>query len=271
METNPKVSVIIPSLDGYRKGNVQKLLEDIRNQTIKDLEIRIVKGVVPGGKARNEGVKLAKGKFLVFIDDDVRLGNECVIENLIKVLEDNDNIGLVGASQLIPEDSNWFQRQAAKQIPRSLFPITAEDKETDMVTHMCMATRKDFFLGIGGENEYLISGIDPDLRYRVRKAGKKIVVIANTWAYHPLPNNLLSLLKLSFIKGRDSAWVWHHHPEFLYEVDKGNNQVFIYKRPLYYRIFRAIGVCAYNLFSFKWIYLISRVAYSLGWLSHFLL
>ncbi len=41
---NPLVSVIIPSLDGYRNGNVPKLLANLRNQPMQDFEVIIVDG-----------------------------------------------------------------------------------------------------------------------------------------------------------------------------------------------------------------------------------
>ena len=34
-DDKPKVSVIIPSLDGYRDGNVDRLISDIKSQRIQ--------------------------------------------------------------------------------------------------------------------------------------------------------------------------------------------------------------------------------------------
>ena len=38
-DDKPKVSVIIPSLDGFRDGNVEKLISDIKSQSFKSVEI----------------------------------------------------------------------------------------------------------------------------------------------------------------------------------------------------------------------------------------
>ncbi|MBD3184294.1 glycosyltransferase, partial [Candidatus Poribacteria bacterium] len=129
----PSVSVIIPSLDGSRDGNVPKLLDDLSKQTIQPLDIHVVKGVKPNGLARNVGVKEAKGDVLVFLDDDIRLGHEHIIENLIFPLIDDNSMGMTGASIQIPEDSSWFQKATARQTERNEFPVVDKITESDMV------------------------------------------------------------------------------------------------------------------------------------------
>jgi glycosyltransferase involved in cell wall biosynthesis len=270
---NPLVSVIIPSLDGFRNGNVPKLLEDIKTQTVKDLEVIIVKGVAPNGRARNEGVKVAQGKYIVSIDDDVSLGNDRVIENLIspflvetRETGDEGRIGLTGASQLIPEDSSYFQKRAIKQIPRTYFPIVNEITETDMVSHMCLAIPAQLYKDIGWENDVIHSGTDPDLRFRVRQAGYKIVVVPNTWAYHPLPKTLYELLKMSYNKGEDSAWVRKNYPQLVYELSDGFKSDFKPKRSFSYRITRGGWNIVESVITFKLINFASKMSYTLGYL-----
>ncbi len=109
-----RVSVIIPSLDGSRKGNVQRLKKQLAEQTLKPCEVIVIVGVSPNGRARNQGAEKASGKYLVFIDDDVTLGHERVLVNLIQPFLERDDLGITGPSQQIPEDSNWLQKAAAR-------------------------------------------------------------------------------------------------------------------------------------------------------------
>ena len=44
------------------------------------------------------------------IDDDVELGHERIIENLLKPFMEDDKMGITGVSQLLPENSNSFQK-----------------------------------------------------------------------------------------------------------------------------------------------------------------
>ncbi|MBU0929946.1 MAG: glycosyltransferase [Nanoarchaeota archaeon] len=84
------LSIIIPTLN--EEKNLKKLLQSLKKQKFKDYEIiisdnnskdktksiakkfkcRIVKGGLPA-KARNNGAKLAKGDYLLFLDADVIL------------------------------------------------------------------------------------------------------------------------------------------------------------------------------------------------------
>ena len=194
----PEVSVIIPSWDGVRGGNVDRLVQQIKQQTLKNIEIVLSIGESPNGHARNVGVDIARGDFLVFIDDDVLLEGNEVFSNLIEPLKNNADIGMTGPAQQIPPSAGRFQHISARQIPRSLSPVVERITDSDMVSHMCLAIARDFFEEIGRESDWLLAGTDPDLRYRVREANRRVVVVPQTWAYHPAPQDLRELLKFSF-------------------------------------------------------------------------
>jgi GT2 family glycosyltransferase len=213
--------VILPTLDGDRSGNLTRLLSDIAEQTLTDVEVIVVEGVRPNGRARNLGAARARGRYLVFIDDDVRLGHPGALANLVGALERNHSFGLVGPSQLVPPDATRFQRAVARQLPRTRFPVVADATETDMVTHMCLAIPADLWRAVGGEHDDLVRGTDPDLRNRVRRAGRRVLVVPGTWAYHPPPTSLGALLRSSWRGGRGAAWVRRHHPDLAFDVPDG--------------------------------------------------
>lgn len=260
----PEVSVIIPSLDGYRDGNVPRLVNQIKEQTFKDTEIIIIKGVRPNGKARNIGAEKAKGQILICIDDDVTIGHNHIIENLVKYIKSDKNIGLLGISKLIPDDSNWFQRRCAKEIPRSTSPIYDQLTEGDLVDHTCIAIRKDLYFELGMENENLIRGTDPDLRHRLRSSGYKIAIIPNAWGYHPMPNNLRKLLTMFFRNGMGSFWVQKHYPELALNDSDDHATPFKEQTSLPYRTRSSLLNMFKDFFRCHWIYFAARASYSLG-------
>ena len=268
---NHKISVIIPSFDGSRNGNVERLREELNSQTIKPYEIIVVVGVSPNGKARNVGAERAKKDtdFFVFIDDDVTLGHERILENLIapfmkQPVDGEKPVGMTGPSQLIPEDSNWLQKTAAKQIPRSIFPVQNELVDSDMVTHMCLCMPAELFREVGMENPDIIAGTDPDLRYRVRKAGYRVCVVPDSWAYHPMPATFWKLMKLAFVKGKNSAIVRRSYPNLIFELDTGYKKDFQSRRGFVFRIARMIYMLLTSLLSFKFFLFLNLLLGLLG-------
>lgn len=267
-----KISVIIPSFDGYRNGNVPGLLAALKRQTFQDFEVHLIKGVSPNGKARNAGAKIAGGEIFIFIDDDVILGCNNLIEKLIEPFFQDSSIGLVGPSFAIPEDSNRFQKYLAQQLPRSQFMPAQDMIETDMVTHACMAIPAKLFWQIGGENEKLIRGTDPDLRYRVRAAGFKVVGRKNILVYHPVPKDLAQLIRYSFSAGLGSAVSFKTAPEIIYdvarEIDFKENDVT--NKGLSHRVARAFFRLFKDLITFKLLLFISHTSSLFGYIFGFL-
>ena len=264
---NPLVSVIIPSLDGYRGGNLPKLLEDLNKQTVHDFEVIIVKGESPCARSHNMGVQSASGEIIVFFDDDIILGNNKIIDNLIKPIIKDKSIGISGASQLIPPDANRFQKKCSKEFDRFEFPVVSEMVESDMATHAAKAIRKEVFTGVGQENEKLIYGDDPDLRYRVRQAGYKIVVVPDTWIYHPPPKDLSSFLRITFRRGKGAAQDFRHYPDLIYETPPANATIFVPRRTFLYRALRFFSQNIEAIINLKLIFLSVRISYGLGYIT----
>jgi glycosyltransferase involved in cell wall biosynthesis len=262
----PEVSVIIPSVDGVRGGNVAHLMRQLREQTCKNLEIILVTNVRPNGKARNEGAHRARGRFLVCIDDDVTLGHDRVIANLVATLESDERIGLAGISKRLPEGSSWFQRRCAREIPRSTSPVYAELTDGDLVDHMCLAIRRDLFFAIGMENENLVRGTDPDLRNRIRRAGYRIAVAPNSWGYHPMPGTLAGMLRMFFRNGMGSCWVQRHYPELAFHDAEDHTSPFRAQTSRGRRIAGFAWGQLHNLLQGRGFYFISRLAYAVGFL-----
>lgn len=233
----PKVSVIIPTLDGSCAGNVERLLGDIKKQTFKDLEVILIKGVRPNGRARNEGVKKARGDYLVFVDDDTILGHERVIENLVGPLEKEKGIGMTGASPMYPKDLPWLQKTFA-QIRGGEFPIVKEIVDTDYAQHACCALRKEVYEEVGWESEDLITGTDDDLRQRLHRAGYRVVIVPETWVYRLIEADFSAIIRKSFKMGLGSVYALKVHPEVF-----GCPRV----KLLNYQIKTATGVLLYEL------------------------
>lgn len=206
------VSVIIPTWGDKRSRNVENLLVDLHKQTLKPTSVELVRNVAPNGRARNVGAARTSSEVLVFLDDDVRLGHECVLESLVRALERPD-FGLVGTSQLLPPDSSDFQRSLARQLTRSQSQVVNAFLDSDMVTTQCCAIRRDVFERLGGFHEGLLRGVDPEFRHRVRGSGLRIVVVPDVWHFHPVPGSLQQLARLAFRDGYSSAQVAQRYPE----------------------------------------------------------
>ncbi|MFH1228168.1 MAG: glycosyltransferase [Planctomycetota bacterium] len=261
----PFVSVIIPSLDGYRQGNVLNLLKALKDQTISDIELIMIIGEKPCARAHNAGADKAHGEILVFFDDDIILGNNRVIENLIGPVINDDSIGISGASQLVPPDANRFQKRCAEQLGRLQFRIVGKITDSDMATHAAMAIRKDVYIQVGQENENLIYGDDPDLRARVRKAGYRIVVVPDTWVFHPPPDNWRILVKTAFQRGKGAAVDFWFHPDSVYDTPPGDVADFTSRHSFPYRVVRAFGQICRAVLGFRMILISVRILYGLGY------
>ncbi|MFA5793496.1 MAG: glycosyltransferase [Candidatus Brocadiia bacterium] len=262
---NPKISIIVPSLDGYRQGNVPRLVSALKEQTISDFELIIVKGERPCARAHNIGAARAHGEILVFFDDDIILGNNSVIENLIRPVIHDSSIGISGASQLVPPDANRFQKRCAEQMGRFQFPVIKTIRDSDMATHAGMAIKKDVYMKVGQENENLIYGDDPDLRARVRKAGYRVVIVPDTWVFHPPPENWRVLVKTAFQRGKGSAIDFWFHPDLVYDTPTGEVTDFVPRHSLVYRLFRGFVQICSALINFKAILLSVKVLYAIGY------
>ena len=214
----PRVSVIIPSRDGYRDGFVPKLLASLDAQTFRDYEVHLIKGVFPQGKAINQGAALAAGEILVICDDDARLADETVLQRLVNALDADNTIGMAGASIVVPPEAGAFERNAARQFPRFNMPTVARVTDSDFACHGCCAFPRHVFDAVDGEREDIIRGLDPDLRERIRGTGYRVVLVPDAVAYHPLPSGWRALLRLFFRNGFGSAYAQKYHPDSVFDT-----------------------------------------------------
>ena len=260
----PDVAVIIPSGDRTRDDSLAGLLGDLERQSLKPKEIEIVRGVAPNGRARNVGVERTSAEYLVFLDDDVRLGSEDVLEKLIAALHE-PGVGLSGTAQQLPLDSSPFQKRCAQEIPRSQSEVVTSLTDSDMVTTQCCATRRDVLAGLGNFHDKILRGVDPELRNRYRQAGLRIVIAPNIWHYHPMPASWRALWKMAYRNGYSSAYAQKHFPETVLYNPEGHVDRFDARPSLLKRVAGRLSGFATALARGRWGGLIYDLAYAAGY------
>jgi len=269
-ETGPLVSVIVPSLDGSRGGNVEKLRQSVLRQTIRETEFLVVVGVRPNGRARNVGVRRARGEFVLFIDDDVQLGREDLIEKMLRAFEQDPKIGLVGVSQQVPSDASPFARKCVQRLERFEAPVLDRIEDTDFASHACMMMRRSVYSEVGGEHDLLPRGTDPDLRLRLRKAGYRVVLAPGAWVYHPPPATWRQLWRTFFRNGAGSAFVHRHFPRYCIDTAPSHGSSETGLRSLPVRALEYAGRVARSFFPPRPVVIAARLAYGCGVLKTFL-
>ena len=266
----PEVAVVIPSGDRSRDGSLTGLLEDLKQQTLVPKEIKIVRGVSPNGRARNQGISQTTCEYLVFLDDDVRLGSPDVLEKLVAALQ-APGVGLSGTAQLLPVDSSSFQRRCAEQISRSQSAVVNSLTDSDMVTTQCCATRRDILLKLGGFHDKILRGVDPELRHRYRAAGLRIVIAPQAWHYHPMPSSWRELWKMAYRNGYSSAFAQKHFPETVLFNPEGHVDRFEARPSFVSRLTRRAWGLMRALISGKAAGLFYDLAYAAGFFRYRLL
>lgn len=263
--SSPRVSVIIPSLDGKRGGNLERLIGDFKKQAYRAFEIIVVKNVAPQGKAINVAAAQAQGDILLITDDDSRIDNPFIISNLVKALDENKAVGMAGASIVAPPDAGWLQRRSSREFPRFNMRVVDATVESDMACHGCCAIPKRIFDEVGGERENIVRGLDPDLRFRLRQKGYKTVLAANTWVYHPLPGTLGQFIKTFWRNGMGSAYCLKYQPELIYDTDETlEMKEFQPKTTFLYRVFRFPIRVVKAIVEFKFLRALGYIVYAVG-------
>ncbi|MBA3236411.1 MAG: glycosyltransferase [Chloroflexi bacterium] len=211
------VSVIIPSLT----GDVERVRASVDRQTYRPSEVIVVTDVRPAGRARNQGARLAISKYLLFVDDDAELGDTRVLERLVAAAEDDVDVAVAGTSRILPRSATRLQRRIAFEVPRWEEPIVNVLVRTDppldkygfsAATTTCCLVRRSAFEEVGGFNERLVTGEDPELFYRLRRAGHSFVIPANAWTLHAPPADFGEFLKKCFRYGIGHAQEARHDP-----------------------------------------------------------
>lgn len=206
-EDNPVVSIIIPVYNQYRftysclksihentKGIKYEVIiaDDVSSDETKKISdyiknIRIIKNKKNLGFLLNcnNAAKEAKGKFILFLNNDTNVQKDW-LKYLIDLIESDKKIGMVG-SKLIYEDgrlqeaggiiwndaSGWnYGRLDDPEKPEYNYV-----KEVDYISGASIMIRRDLWNAIGGFDERYVPAYceDSDLAFEVRKKGYKVM------------------------------------------------------------------------------------------------
>jgi GT2 family glycosyltransferase len=265
MSSKIKYSLIIPVLKIEDNPYLESILNSLSEQSFKPDAVHLVVGDRRQGRAINYGVSKADTKYIGTVDDDSQIDDPELFKKLINAMEGDETIGMAGAACTIPDSASSFQKRAMRQIPRRFFPIQAENIDSDMVQHPCLLMKKELFQAIGGEDEELIRGLDPVLRKKVRDAGKRVAIIADTWIYHLIPDGFINVIKMYYRNGRGSGYASRNYPERVLELSDGFDQgEFIERRSLLFRLFRRLFSLLASICKFQFIKVATDIAYAFG-------
>ncbi len=168
---NPKVSVIIPC---YNQGQyIEEAVESVLDQTYQDFEIVIVNDGSTDeftnnllnnynkpktrvihtdnqglASARNNGIKEAKGEYILPLDADDKIGKE-YLEEAVKILEANPGIGIVycKAESFGAVDEKW-------ELPE----YSLEEMLIDNIIFCSAFFRKEDWEKVGGYDPEMLFG-----------------------------------------------------------------------------------------------------------------
>jgi len=204
----PLVSIIIINYNG--KSYLEKCLESIKKIKYDNLEIIVVDNNSTDGtmeflaqnypsiitlkldknygfaKPNNMAAKIAKGDFLLFLNNDTEVTPNFLTE-LVQVLVGNDQIGICQSLLLKPNgeiDSSGDFIDTIGVVYNSKEPID-KIREISSARGASMIIRKELFLDLGGfDEQFFVSFEDVDLGWRTWIKGYKVVINPKSVVYH---------------------------------------------------------------------------------------
>ena len=170
-------------VDNGSTDETPELLKQTQNITVVSLESNL--GFVRGC---NEGAKIAKGEYLLFLNNDTQV-TEGWLKEMVDLADADKTIGAVGGELIYPNGSLQeagsmvWQDGSALGYGRGGDPDAPQFtylRDVDFCSGACLFVRKELFLRLGGFNEVYSPAYyeDADLCMGVRSLGLRVV-------YHP--------------------------------------------------------------------------------------
>jgi|GEM_PF-1718817 len=148
-------------------------------------------------KACNQGAAASTGRYILFLNNDT-VALPGWLEMLIKAIEKDKKIGVVGSKLLFPDGTIQHAGVAIAQnapCPLSPFhlyhrshadlPEALKSRDYQVVTGACLLIRRELFFSINGYDTNYINGFeDVDLCFKVRERGLRVVYSPESVLYH---------------------------------------------------------------------------------------
>ncbi len=231
-------------------------------------------------KAVNQGLRIAKGKYLLLLNPDTLIKNSTVQE-LITFMECHPKAGVAG-SQLLNQDGSKQNSIANypslvtelfnKSLLRWLWPERFPGKgreytqpiEVDSVIGACMMVRREAIEQVGLlDEDYFLFLEETDWCYRMKKAGWKVYHVPHAEVYH--------FQGKSAEKDKKRAKVEYYRSRYIFfKKHRGFLQYFILRVGLFIKLvmecFSMTSVCILTGFRVKrWRNRLKIYAYLLWW------
>ncbi len=213
------ISIIIPTYNG--ESCIVSCLNSIKDQGFTDYEIivvdnasndksaDIIKNSFPEiklirnqenygpCKARNQGISIAEGSFILCLDHDTRLGKGC-LKALYETLINNDKLGSVGPKILLDDEATIYSLGIKKTFLRRFYDIGAKGRDSSKdkgvipvfgASVACALYRRDALEAIKQGREYFDEDFfyffeDADVSWRLQKKGYGAMAMPQAICFH---------------------------------------------------------------------------------------
>lgn len=209
-ENIPQVTVIIPILP-RKNANITIESLKIANYLQEKIEVIVVEGRQPA-KQRNAAIKLAKGEFIFFFDDDVTV-HPNIFNQMLKSY--NGDVAVVGGPNLTPETDSLLQKCFGFAMMSYLGAATMSKRYKTVGKEAREATEKDLILcNLSGRRDVLINNLfmenlypneENELLNRLISKGYKLIYNPDAVVYHSRRTTIKSFIKQNFNYGRGRA------------------------------------------------------------------
>jgi len=240
----------------YSKKNYEIIIVDdgssdnTQDTILKFKQVRLIKQNHKGpATARNLGATNAKGAILLFTDADCVLDKNWIKE-MVKPFTNPEIIGVSGTYKTLNND-NFMARFIGYEIEERHERMKRQ-KFIDFIGTFSAAYRKKIFLKFGGFDTRFktSSGEDPELSYRIDKAGLKMVFQPKAIVFHPHPNSLWKYLKQKY---KRAVWrnlmYWGKHKEKIMSDSYTSKSMFlqIFLSGLVFLIFLSLIILKFSI------------------------
>ena len=255
LKSVPVVSVVIISYN--RIDRLRETLSELQKQYYQDFEVIVVDNNSHDGSpqsieeefpevkliklpdnigiaARNRGIEISHGEFIVLIDDDAVLKKDW-IENAVRHFHEEPSLGIL-ASKVLNYDS--------REIWGWVYGVdvnTFADKQFEVFDFVaCAAAIKKSALDKAGlfSEELFIYWDEDDLSIRIIDSGYKILYCPDLVAYHKISSgqNAMRSKRSAYYQTRNAIWYyWKYYPVWVATVVSCYSIPYHLSRALRYR------------------------------------